>query len=221
MSSVDFSNVIQQSRQQQHALLSPSKAKQWRNYDEESLMKMIASNSAADIGTVIHAYAAKHIEYGLKLDKGGKKHLIFDLLRAGINSIAVDMLDINFVYNNVVAYVNDAIGFQMLPEVRLDYSPWCFGTADAIRFYEKDKLLRIHDLKTGVTPVHMDQLITYAALYLLKNRMKAVDISVELRIYQSGEIIQHIPSPDEIIEMMNIIVDNCDFLDKLSGRRNR
>lgn len=220
MSSVDFSKVIQQSKLQPHALLSPSKAKQWKNYDEESLMKMIFSSSSADIGTVLHAYAADRIKHGFKFSKGEKKDMIFELLRAGINPIAVDMLDSSLVFENLTNYVNDAIGFQMNPEVRLDFSEWCFGTADALKFYERDKLLRIHDLKTGIMPVHMDQLIAYASLFLLRNRMKAIDISIELRIYQSGDIIQHLPTAEEIIEMMNIITEKCAWLDKLSGRRN-
>ena len=49
------------------------------------------------------------------------------------------------------AYVNDAIGYRMTPEQVLYYSPNVYGTADAIRFYENSRFLRIHDLKTGNT----------------------------------------------------------------------
>jgi hypothetical protein len=180
---------------------------------------MIKSAHASEIGTIIHAYAADRITHGFKLSRDEKKDVIFELLRAGIPGIVVDLLDTNYIFENLKNYVNDAIGFQMTPEVEIFYSEWCFGTADALKFYEKEKMLRIHDLKTGVFPVHMDQLITYAALYLLKNRMKAFDTAIELRIYQSGEIIQHIPDPEEVMSMMNLIVDNCTFLDKITGRR--
>lgn len=61
-------------------------------------------------------------------------------------------------------YVNDAIGFKMTPEQPLFYSENCFGTADAISY--RNKLLRIHDLKTGLIPAHMEQLMIYAALFV-------------------------------------------------------
>lgn len=64
------------------------------------------------------------------------------------------------------AYVNDAIGYKMIPEQILFYSDNCFGTADAIVF--RNGLLRIHDLKTGVIPAHMEQLEVYAALFCLE-----------------------------------------------------
>ena len=57
----------------------------------------------------------------------------------------------------VQAYVNDAIKYDMTPEVPLYFSEFCFGTADAISF--KDSLLRIHDLKTGKSQPHMEQLL--------------------------------------------------------------
>lgn len=86
-------------------------------------------------------------------------------------------------------YVNDAIGFGMSPEVVLYYSDNCFGTTDAIRWDEKHRFLRIHDLKTGVTPAHMEQLEIYAALFCLEYRMDPLTIKFELRLYQNNEII--------------------------------
>lgn len=59
-------------------------------------------------------------------------------------------------------YVNDAISFRMVPEQILFYSENCFGTADTIVF--RNGTLRIHDLKTGVVPAHMEQCLKYAAL---------------------------------------------------------
>lgn len=61
-------------------------------------------------------------------------------------------------------YVNDAIGFKMIPEQILFYSENCFGTADTIMF--RNRFLRIHDLKTGAIPAHMEQLKIYAALFV-------------------------------------------------------
>ena len=45
------------------------------------------------------------------------------------------------------------------PGIRV-YSERFFGTADAISF--RNNVLRIHDLKTGKGPVHMEQLEVYA-----------------------------------------------------------
>lgn len=53
---------------------------------------------------------------------------------------------------SVNAFVNDAIGYRMDPEVLLYYSDNAFGTADAISFI--DGVLRIFDLKTGKHPVN-------------------------------------------------------------------
>ena len=101
-------------------------------------------------------------------------------------------------------YVNDAIGYLMTPEQVLYYSENCFGTADAICF--RNNLLRIHDLKTGVTPTHMEQLIIYAALFCLEYKIKPVDINFELRIYQNDEKIIFNPTVEDILPIMDKIV---------------
>lgn len=218
---MSLSDFLRQRKEPKHALLSPSKCKQWKDYDEESLLKMVKSANAAEIGTIIHEYAADRIKWGLKLAKGEKKSIIFELYRAGVLPIAVDMVDTNFIFENLINYVNDAIGFHMEPEVEVRYSEWCFGTADALLYSEKDKFLRIHDLKTGILPAHMDQLITYAALYFLQHRVKVVETTTELRIYQAGEIIQHIPESDEILEMMENIIQKSSFIEQLNSGRIR
>lgn len=217
MGLVDYSK--QKEQEQKHALLSPSKSHSWKDYDNESLLRMIKSNYAAEIGTIIHAYAADRITHGFKLAKSEKKEIIFELLRAKIPPMAVDMLDANFIFENLMNYVNDAIGFQMEPEVEVRYSEWCFGTADALKFYEKNKLLRVHDLKTGVLPAHMEQLVTYASLYCLQHRIKVVDIEVECRLYQAGEIIQYFPTSAEVLEMMNIIIEKSNFVERINSGR--
>ena len=98
-------------------------------------------------------------------------------------------------------YVNDAIGYKMTPEQILYYSDNCFGTADAITF--RNGLLRIHDLKTGVTPAHMEQLEIYVALFCLEYKIKPSDIDVELRLYQLDEILVHKPMADEIVPIID------------------
>ena len=94
-------------------------------------------------------------------------------------------------------------------EVVLFYSPRFFGTADAICF--RNGILRIHDLKTGKTAVHIEQLMIYAALFCLEYKVKPSDIEVELRIYQNDEVLYHRPQPDEIAAIMDRII----YLDKL------
>lgn len=100
-------------------------------------------------------------------------------------------------------FVNDAIGYKMQSEVVLFYSPNAFGTADAISFHKN--VLRIHDLKTGVTPASFVQLEIYAALFCLEYRVKPTDIEISLRIYQNDEVIEHFPPAEDIINIMGKI----------------
>jgi hypothetical protein len=83
------------------------------------------------------------------------------------------------------------------------------GTADAISF--RNNFLRVHDLKTGSRPVHIEQLEIYAALFCLEYKVKPSDIDIELRIYQNDEILVHKPEAEEISAIMNKII----HLDKL------
>lgn len=171
----------------QHAFLSPSNT-HWINYTEEKLISVYENKVlAVERGTKLHEYACKAIELKRKQPKSKE---------------------------TVSMYINDAIGYRMIPEQLLYYSDICFGTADTILFDERKRMLRIHDLKTGETPAHMDQLITYAALFFLEYGktieyelgLSVSDIDIELRIYQKNEIIPYIPTSDEILKRMDIIV---------------
>lgn len=159
-----------------HAFLGASKY-HWVNYDDDKLVDTYSKFLAVQRGTELHDIAAKLIKLGLKQPKSKKT---FNM------------------------YVNDAIGYKMTPEQVLYYSDNCFGTADSISF--RNGLLRIHDLKTGVTPAHMEQLMIYAALFCLEYKMKPSEIEIELRIYQSDEIVVHNPEVDEIVPIMDKIV---------------
>lgn len=90
------------------------------------------------------------------------------------------------------------------------------GTADAISF--RNNFLRIHDLKTGTRPVHIEQLEIYAALFCLEYKVKPTDIKIELRIYQNDEILVHEPEAEEIIVIMNKIVHLNKILEEVEGR---
>lgn len=144
-----------------HAFLGAS-SYHWINYDEEKLKETYLNKLATLKGTRLHALAAELIDLKINLPKEQK---------------------------TLNMYVNDAIGYLMKPEQVLFYSPNCFGTADAISYSEKKKLLRIHDLKTGVTPASMSQLKIYASLFCLEYDVDPNEIDMELRIYQSNEVI--------------------------------
>lgn len=159
-----------------HAFLSPS-SYHWINYTDEKLEQRFATAVAARRGSEIHDFAHQAIELGIKLPANKK---------------------------TLSLYVNDAIGYRMTPEQVLYYSENCFGTADAISF--RRNKLRIHDLKTGVTPTSEHQLEVYAAIFCLEYRYKPFDINIELRIYQSDEVRVYEADPDNITHIMDRIV---------------
>ena len=92
----------------------------------------------------------------------------------------------------------------MRTEQLLYYSDNCFGTADAISFRNNE--LKIHDLKTGETPAHIEQLLIYASLFCLEYHKKPNDIKFELRLYQSDDIQIMNPEVDAIAPVMDRIV---------------
>lgn len=190
---------------EQHAFLSPSQF-HWINYSADKLEQRYLNSKAAEQGTRLHQFAHEAIE---------------------LNRIQPRNKD------SLNMFVNDAIGFKMNSEQPLFYSYFCFGTADAISF--RKNTLRIHDLKTGETQAHFEQLRIYAALFCLEYQ-RAVrklrneglsdgDIadglgvspkelhfdpmqmsSIVLRIYQFNEIREEIADPQDIVDLMNIIV---------------
>lgn len=157
---------------------------------------------ATQIGTAVHDYAAGHIANYIRLKRGGEDELLYHLIKSRIPRVAIDT---GWLYPNLMAYVNDAIGYRMSPEIVLDFTENCFGTADAISFDEKKRLLRVHDLKTGKAPAHFEQLELYSALFCLKYQMKPEKIKTELRLYQGNEVQVLSPSPDDILKMMDAI----------------
>lgn len=165
-----------------HAFLSPSQF-HWINYDEERLTSKFYNALAKERGIELHALAESCIRHSVKLAR---------------------------TKTSLSQFVNDAIGFRMTPEQVLVYSENCFGTADAISFRKErgrdKKVLRIHDLKTGEIPAHIEQLEVYAALFCLEYGEKPEDIDIELRIYQFDEPDVYIPESEEIAGIMDVIV---------------
>lgn len=163
-----------------HAPFGPSKPS-WLRYDNAKAVDYYANKKAAEMGTILHAWAKQTIDLGIKQPDTGQ---------------------------TLSSYINDAIGFGMNTEVVLYYSDRFFGTADAISFKYIDGrgFLRIHDLKTGKSPVHMEQLEVYAALFCLEYKIKPGEIDMELRIYQNDEILYHNPTAEDILPIMDKIV---------------
>lgn len=160
----------------QHAFLSASKY-HWINYDDLKIDDAYAKFLAIQKGTELHDFARRCIELKIKLPNSKK----------ALNR-----------------YVNDAIGYRMRAEQILFYSTNAFGTADAISF--RENYLRIHDLKTGVTPVSMRQVEVYAALFCLEYEQKPIKLQMELRIYQGDEVFVHVPPLEDIAAIMEKII---------------
>jgi hypothetical protein len=174
----------------QHAFLGASKY-HWINYDDAKVAEVYSKLLAAQKGTELHEFAAQCIKLGQKLPKSQK---------------------------TLNMYVNDSIGFKMTPEQVLYYSDNCFGTTDAISF--RNGLLRIHDYKSGLVPAHMEQLEIYAALFCLEYRLKPSDIEMELRLYQSDEVVYAKPTAEEILPIIDKIVTFDKIINKIRSEED-
>lgn len=170
-----------------HAPFSASSSA-WLRYDDNKALEVYQNKKAAEMGTRLHAWAKETIDLRIKQPRSKK---------------------------TIYAYVNDAIGFKMSTEVVLYYSDRFFGTADAISF--RKNMLRIHDLKTGKNPVHMEQLEIYAALFCLEYKIRPGDIDMELRLYQNDEVIVHKPTAEDILPIMDKIVHLNKMLEEVDA----
>lgn len=170
-----------------HAPFSASQSA-WLRYDNEKALTVYDNMRAKERGTKLHDWAKRTIDLGIKQPRSNK---------------------------TLYAYVNDAIGFKMSTEVVLYYSPYFFGTADAISF--RNNKLRIHDLKTGKSG-HMEQLEVYAALFCLEYKIKPGDIQMELRLYKDNEVIVHEPTAEDILPIMDKIMSLNKALENFDDR---
>jgi hypothetical protein len=160
-----------------HALLSASKY-HWINYDDERLVEMVDKAMTAARGTRLHTLAKMLIDEGVRLPN---------------------------TTQTLNMYVNDCIGYRMKTEQILFYSYNAFGTADSIDF--RDRILRVFDLKNGVTPTKETQLEIYAALFCLEYEVGPGTIEYDLRIYQNDEIYDFDTDPDRIAHIMSRIIE--------------
>ena len=174
----------------QHAVLSPSNY-HWINYDDQKMAETYIRMMASARGVALHDLAARLIKLREKLPRSAK---------------------------TLNMYVNDAIGFRMKPEQTLYYSPKAFGTTDAIAF--NNDILRISDLKTGVTPASMNQLLVYDAYFCLDYGVRPGDIQHVHRIYQNNEIIEATPRADDILPIMDKIIRFDSIITNLEEEAN-
>lgn len=175
-------------RDPEHAILSPSNSA-WIEYDDEKMYSYLDGIDARAEGTKLHALAAELIE---------RKILLAD---DGTN------------FNN---YVNDCIAMGMKPEVKLKYSEYAFGRADAIYFDLATSTLYIFDLKTGDSG-EMRQLRTYAALFCLEYDIEPSEILIELRIYKHGSIEVENAGVFEIAPIMDKIKHHTHLIRERKG----
>lgn len=168
-----------------HAPFSASQSS-WLRYDDEKLINTYRNKKAAQMGTILHDWAKQTIDLRIKQPRSKK---------------------------TLYSYINDAIGFRMSTEVVLFYSDYFFGTADTICF--RNNTLRIHDLKTGSGPVHMEQLKVYAALFCLEYKVNPHEIDTHLRIYQNDEIQSETADPGEIKAIMEKIIHNNKLIQEI------
>lgn len=176
-----------------HAFLSPS-SHSWVNYDDDKLIARFHTRQEAARGTRLHEFAKECILLGQKLPRSEK---------------------------TLNRYVNDAIGFRMIPEQILFYSMNCFGTADAIKYDGRKKHLTIHDLKTGKTKVSMLQLKVYVALFCLEYKVRPGELNdVTLRIYQNDEVWEDVPELDEIVHIIDRIETFDQMIERLKEEEN-
>lgn len=156
----------------------------WLNYDGDKALKYYISLMTKRRGTEFHEFA----KYCIKL------RMPLKLVRG------------DDVRCTVARYVNDAIKYDMRPEQLVFYSRNFFGTADAIMFDEQKSLLRIHDLKTGLTPAKLDQLLIYDALFCLEYNYNPDDIEHVVCIYQNNDTLDDNPTGEMIRPIMDKII---------------
>lgn len=177
-----------------HAFLSAS-GYHWINYSDEKLVTSYTNHLRTLRGTRLHEIASLLIKERIRQSKTKSTFNMF---------------------------VNDAIGFNMDSEVLLYYSDNCFGTADAIYFGKQRgsnrMILRIHDLKTGETKAHIEQLLVYCALFCLEYKVKPGEIDIETRLYQYDDILIFNPTAEDVVPIMDKIIRFSKIMDDIKER---
>ena len=201
-----------------HAFLGASQW-HWLNWNDEVFEQRFVGKYSTEIGTAIHELASYCIKSRTKLHENDDHLIDITLFK---HNVPKSVYNSQAILTNLIPFVNDAIGYRMSSEVILFYSYFAFGTTDAIGYDEYYKILRIHDLKNGSTPAHMEQLRIYAALFCLEYKIHPSKMKgIELRIYQSQEVIEEMADKDEIVRIMELIKRRSYDAEQLFERGNK
>lgn len=201
-----------------HAFMGASNY-HWTNYDDITFEARYYNQFSQVIGTAIHQLAHECIVSRTKLNKHDIHLIELTLYKAFVPK---DAYDANLILENLIPFVNDAIGFHMSSEILLYYNQFCFGTTDAIGYYERDKILRIHDYKNGVTQADIRQLYIYAALFCLEYHVNPATLNkIECRIYQNLEVLIDNPTSDVIQFYMDKIQNRSELIKTFLEREGR
>ena len=187
-----------------HAFLGASQFR-WINWDDETLTKRFMSHFSTDIGTIIHALASECIKRKIRLSEYDINLIEMELAK---NNIPRTAYDPKAILLNLIPFVNDSIDWLMDSEILLFYSYYAYGTADAIGYDEKEKVLRINDYKSGSIEAHIEQLKLYAAYFCLEYHKDPAKMKrIELRIYQNYQVIECVLTPEtqDISKFMTIV----------------
>ena len=218
----------------QHALFSPSQSA-WLRYDNDQIAERVVNQNRNFLGTEIHEFAAQQITLNIRVTNNrALKNSIVNFIYTKYKALSTDgklpvfaeklIKSVRYIHNDVLcairSYINDGIGFKMDVEWPIYYSDYCFGTADSLVL--RDNCLHIHDLKTGITPAHPEQLMVYAALYCLEygpeNGFKPQDIVYDLRMYKcdyDDYVLRMTPTSEDIIPIMDRIIKTTKVASKV------
>lgn len=211
-----------------HALLSASQSS-WVNKDDDQVLMQWARGYSQALGTAMHEMAYFHIKHLFKVSKASKKEILLQLLsRYNIPEAAIEIgFDFDLLFENWMIYVNDAIGFRLEPEVPLKYSDIAFGTADAVLPLDsiiKNNIIRIHDYKSGTSPVHASQLLVYDAFLCLEYDLRPGDFKHILCFYQvkkdeDGIFIPTVSTYEPTVDELSHIMDDIKHKSELIMKR--
>jgi hypothetical protein len=214
-----------------HAPFPPSQPS-WLNYTDEQLIEALKNKYRAEIGTEIHEWASHQIILSSKVsgikevEKGVKTHIYEKYMEKYSKCYDPEfgtllLKHLHYIpgegFLTTKQFINDSIGFRMESEKRLTVSNMIYGTADAVRYYTKDNLLRVSDLKTGKRPAKIEQVFIYAALYCYEYNLKPLNTNFEARIYQNGDIFVEQPSGEDINEILINILHKDEVAKKFEG----
>lgn len=198
-----------------HSFLSPSNYA-WLGWDNDKMARNLEASYATKIGTIIHNFAAERISFKEKIKNSDKRTVRWELIKGKVPRL---FIHVDNFFKTLQMYVNDAIDIGMDTEWPLKYSDNAYGTCDAIYFDSHTNVLKIHDLKTGTTPAHMEQLLLYAAYFCLDNKIKPEKLKIELRIYQESEITCYNPTEKDIQPIIDRTIYGNKFVTSLLNYR--